>query len=375
MGEKSFTYYPNKVCVFIDTCVYRNHGLRFEDQFFEQLVKFAEKSSVLLINIGIVDLEVEKRIDEMAESFRKFASNIRKNCAGIKDLGELNEIQGIFDKSEHLKIKEELNNSFKKFKERARVLQIDYSGVEVEKIVNSYFKKEPPFGNGGKEKEFPDAIIMAALEEFCKKNAQEIYVISTDNDMKKYCETSECLIHVSGLRTFIDGVNRYDERYYDILKFINHIERKSIENLVGEQVSWLDIDLDNDGVVLKIKLVEIIMDEEPQVTSINHKECSVSIAPNLRLELDVEYGNPDTHIPPHIEEGQYGTGVYREMVNTTIDLEMEMLFEIKLDYDSETGKYSISDFTTDQGPIYITEGELRDLSAGPLFRSPFGLPF
>ena len=47
-------------------------------------------------------------------------------------------------------------------------------------IFELYFDGKPPFGTGEKRKEFPDAFVVAALDNWCGENGEEAYIITTD---------------------------------------------------------------------------------------------------------------------------------------------------------------------------------------------------
>lgn len=59
--------------------------------------------------------------------------------------------------------------------------------------------KKPPFGETKKKDEFPDAFVLAALEGWCEKNNERIYVASTDPDLKLFCETNQNLFYIKRL--------------------------------------------------------------------------------------------------------------------------------------------------------------------------------
>lgn len=71
-------------------------------------------------------------------------------------------------------------------KARIQIIGYDYCN-DVEGIFKKYFNSEKPFGKKGKQKEFPDAFVLSALEQYAKKNRIEnIILLSHDGDMFDY---------------------------------------------------------------------------------------------------------------------------------------------------------------------------------------------
>ncbi len=60
------------------------------------------------------------------------------------------------------------------------VLPID--NVQPAVIMDAYFGTKPPFGEGKKKSEFPDAFAAQALEDWCKAKEQKMVVVSGDGD-------------------------------------------------------------------------------------------------------------------------------------------------------------------------------------------------
>lgn len=73
-----------------------------------------------------------------------------------------------------------------------RVLK-DTKRVEMAELFERYFKGRPPFGDGRKKDEFPDALALLALEEFAGGERAGMLVVSKDKDWRKFCADSKWL--------------------------------------------------------------------------------------------------------------------------------------------------------------------------------------
>ena len=75
----------------------------------------------------------------------------------------------------------------------------------LEDAVEWYFKKEPPFSDPKKPKEFPDAFVLSALEYYHKEHKANIAVVSGDGDFSKACTLRRFIVHFSSLDEYIEA--------------------------------------------------------------------------------------------------------------------------------------------------------------------------
>ena len=66
-------------------------------------------------------------------------------------------------------------------------------------VIDRYFASEPPFDELNSKKEFPDAFALLALEDWCFRTEQRIYVVSKDQAVLRAAHASEHLIGVESL--------------------------------------------------------------------------------------------------------------------------------------------------------------------------------
>ena len=75
----------------------------------------------------------------------------------------------------------------------------------LEDVVNWYFQIEPPFFPGKKQKEFPDAFILSALESYHQEHQASIAVVSSDGDFMRSCATRPYMTHYSRLEKYAEA--------------------------------------------------------------------------------------------------------------------------------------------------------------------------
>jgi hypothetical protein len=103
---------------------------------------------------------------------------------------------------------------------------VDISFSNTQDVFDQYFKKQPPFGEGQKKDEFPDAFMLSIIEGWCKANKTNVHILSTDNDVKTYISPSGAIVPSFDIAELIEAVVAKSEQ----VKF-NFIDTSIIRNL------------------------------------------------------------------------------------------------------------------------------------------------
>ncbi len=113
---------------------------------------------------------------------------------------------GSMPSEEELKTKclEEMISQWIAFKEHFVVEELPIVG-DLNQVVNWYFDSIPPFAPGKKAKEFPDAFIISALDQYYVEHNANIAVIGNDNDFRRACDNRRHIIHFSDFDNYIEA--------------------------------------------------------------------------------------------------------------------------------------------------------------------------
>lgn len=216
-----------------------------------------------------------------------------------------------------------VRNTFEDHLKRADVVIIptSYANDTLESVVDRYFKKEKPFGGKGKEKEFPDAFILASLEKYAKeKGIPQIKVFSTDGDINLY--NNELFVKEEigqYLSDFIakripaheqEEKRRRDEK--DIARLMNYLKdgfchyEKQIHDhveeflsdvsLYEERFNYADIDeayVDDVNVAGSIKDIEILSVDDETIQALYFVDVEAIVKVNHFCEEDSIWDSED----------------------------------------------------------------------------------
>ncbi|NES96832.1 MAG: DUF4935 domain-containing protein [Desertifilum sp. SIO1I2] len=128
---------------------------------------------------------------------------------------------------------------------------VELDRVSLIDVCASYFSGSPPFGEGKKKYEFPDAFALLALQREAKDRNKMIYVVSGDSDWEKFCSSSDDLNLIGKLDDLLEtiiGETDSDDVYvcYDLY---NQKEEK-IKKYIADNFLDLEFSLDRSGTSL-----------------------------------------------------------------------------------------------------------------------------
>ncbi|MEM8719170.1 MAG: PIN domain-containing protein [Cyanobacteria bacterium P01_G01_bin.39] len=183
--------YPTPIFrIFLDTEVFVSANFNYQDSSFTKLVDLVNNDELVLYITTVTRNEIlsniEKEVHNSDSSLKTIHKEFRKNA---KILYNYQNFKSLFSLN-HNKDEtcQELKNQFLNYLEKIKAQVISVDQVSPEDIFDQYFNNLPPFKEGKKKYEFPDAFSIAALEKEAMNNDFKIYVISRDNDWQKACE-------------------------------------------------------------------------------------------------------------------------------------------------------------------------------------------
>lgn len=198
---------PNYSAILLDTSIFDANGLRLEKGLLSKLKQFA-KSPVDFLMPDVIYGEVRAHLEQKIRAAR---STLEK---AINDAGD----HIFFEGDELTKAKTLLLDSKRieglaearldAFLNETNAISIECGQfLNVSELLERYFAGMAPFSETGKKKnEFPDAIVLMAVEEWASKNEKFVLAIAQDDDWSRYCESSskiDCITSLSdGLALF-----------------------------------------------------------------------------------------------------------------------------------------------------------------------------
>lgn len=282
--------------VFIDTQVFIKESYNFSAKGkFALLEKQIESGRVQLLTSDIVKGEVERHIKEDVEKgLGKLQSVLSDRRLAIFREGKYS---SIFQSIDLLLMTTYALKTFNDYLTNVNAIWLDINDVNLHSVVTDYFFTKPPFGEGHKKSEFPDAFNASLLQKYSTANGK-VYVVSDDGDFSNV-ENVYCF---KTLNELLDAIISQDDEIG--LQSKEYLNSTSAQNLIFNkvEVELMDVgyqlyvdgtDTDRKGVSSgfeydETELLSVSTQKltELEVVDIEYTDKTITIMTNCRTKLE-----------------------------------------------------------------------------------------
>lgn len=239
MSEKS-----SYDALLIDTSIFDGNGLRLEKGLLGKLNQF-KRSPVAFLLPDVICGEIKTHLEQKIKASRS-ALEKSINDAGDhlffdgttlnqvkKSLLESKVIDGLAEK----RLEDFIKNT------GAIVLECG-DHLSVSDLLKKYFSNAAPFSESGKKKnEFPDAIVLMAVDEWALKNNKSVLAIAKDDDWSRYCESSKNIDCIGELSDGLAMFNKANSPYAFLSKLELALDTENATFFLNEVASKLEEEL------------------------------------------------------------------------------------------------------------------------------------
>jgi len=262
--------------IFLDTSIFESENY-FEGRNINILFNLAKQNLIHLKVTEIVYREVLVRIENHAiKSVNLFKSQKLNFEKEARILRNTNVLSDYFEKTDFKELKEkskrEILEKFHQVIDEFNIEIVDSSIANIKEVLGDYFETNPPFKNGIKKNEFPDAISLNTIKKWCEETSNSVIHLSNDKDFDKYVKKAiDCSHDLSSLLQLLFTENS-DIQY----EFITAIYNKSIAEIEGSIVDELSEDLSSSA-YSKIENDAWYEDVEVDFLEINEIEIIIGV--------------------------------------------------------------------------------------------------
>jgi hypothetical protein len=278
--------------LFIDTCSLRHRQFDFKGRVFTALLELAKTGYARLLTTSLTVAECKVRIREAVNiaktQQKKFAGEAwaLKRVAGYDALFEPLDADSVIGE-----IIAELEHYFS----AAGAEFVDLDRASVSQVVQNYLEGAPPFGGGEKRAEFPDALVLSALEAWCDEYGREVYVVSRDEKLKEACDKSSALYPLADVSDFLNLISKHEglasERILKAFRLYAHAIETEVRAKFGDIDMYLTGYYSGDANLDSIDDVSI---GEPDVIDIGETESTLEAECEISFRVEISYEDTDT---------------------------------------------------------------------------------
>lgn len=349
----------NKI-IFIDTSIFESENY-FEGKNINILFNLSKQGLVEIKITEIVYREIltriENHITKAVNLYKKDKLNFEREARILRNVDILNHH---FEKVDFKKIKEDAKEQIvTKFNEIVKNYNIEIINsdiADINEIINDYFEIKPPFKDGLKKNEFPDAININTIKKWCEINNVTSVYITNDKDFANYKnEFVNCSHSLPSILEFL--YTEDDDIQYEFItsifkKSIFEIKSKIEEDFIDDLNLLAFSNLENDAFYedvecdfLEINEINVIIGT---INEIEDEIFSYEIEMDITFSVEAYY----TDLSMAYYDKEDGVWWGEERVSETKKYSVNTL--VYADFELEENK-------TDGNFIEITDYEFRQL--------------
>jgi hypothetical protein len=145
-------------------------------------------------------------------------------------------------------IKKQLINKWTSFINNENVILLTYPTISTRVLFDKYFSEHPPFKGQGKKSEFPDAVSLITLEQWCLKNRQVCYTFTDDHSWIGY--NDDLIKIIKDHREFVEILlKKFKNKKYESSRFdlASNVIEKYHESIIENLNTWLEEQFDSES--------------------------------------------------------------------------------------------------------------------------------
>jgi hypothetical protein len=282
--------------IFIDACIFDQEKFQFASPQITAFIDATRKKELKLLLPAPTRQEIEDHISNGAERAISALNHARKEHPFLHQLKSLPKRKDL----PHAKYKLErrIVQSWERFLKKFDVVELGYTGVKIDEVMQWYRWGRAPFGTGEKRKEFPDAFAFAALLDYAKKSKAKVAIVSADNDFKEACKSRSDFHHFPSLAALTDALlsgKRYHKAAVALVPANKQLICDAISKDFPDRGFYHANAPEGKDYVDDVKVLSVEL-EDTAIIGLGHQEFTVAFSATVSYTAHAEYDDPDSWV-------------------------------------------------------------------------------
>ena len=221
--------------VFLDTSIFDGQQYNFSSIAFSTFVRECRSRGVKLILPDPTEREIQRHIRAKSSAAVKALKDAIRQAPFLSKwrpfaqrIGSEQEVQQV------------ARGEWIAFMNQFSVVRVGYESLDMRQIMDWYDHAAAPFGKGGKQKEFPDAIAVALLADYAQKHSCYVAVVSGDLDFEAACKRFSSLLYFKTLQSLTELLISTDDTRVVSLQAAIQNDLSVLEEAVFGEAEQLD---------------------------------------------------------------------------------------------------------------------------------------
>jgi hypothetical protein len=325
----------DRLHVFLDTEVFVHKNFDFGGALFQRLERARTSGLVDLYVTSVTDRETEAKIAEAVNDAATAQRKFQKEARILRNLSEP-AFTGLFEEFDTDELTKQLLSQYEQFKKRVNVEVVPNADDALDQVLDRYFQRKPPFGEGKKKHEFPDAFAITALESWCRdEEIEEMHVVSSDPDMQSACYEVGLFVHVASLEKMLELITEKETGLLQLGEQVLARNAEQITQEIAKQFPMLGFFLaDQEGDIVEVEADHVEIEESSLVDVVDDEMT-------FRITVEVSFR-------AHVVADDYSTAVYERgypvvflhQIDADLERTVTIPAEIKIQFERDNPEAS-----------------------------------
>lgn len=275
--------------VFLDTEVFVEANFGYTSP---RLAAVADLAKQARIRVFLTDLTVREIKTNIKEAIDRAAAT---RPPPILRNSSLPQVRALLEPLDVTAVENELVGQLEEFIRAAGTTVLPIEDESLRPVLDNYFNRVPPFGPGKNKAEFPDALVLETLKEWCRVEGRGMAVVTRDEGMKAACSDVGPLFDFADLPKYLDTVASEDEALSEFIRETIVCHDKEVLEKAKEVFPNFGFYLeDDDGDVGHVELTGIEYDGEVEIISLAADQAIIEMPATLTFKAHISYSLPGT---------------------------------------------------------------------------------
>ncbi|MBF9018483.1 MULTISPECIES: PIN domain-containing protein [unclassified Oceanispirochaeta] len=323
----------------------------FDTEFFQSLsYNFASKKIDILkqlSTIDVIDMRISSVVDEennirIKKKIKSLKSIVRKNKSDFYILNSCEKTKNLLSEEKIEELEKDIIESYDIFKKDFLTI-VTNNTIEIDTLLNLYFKESPPFNKELKKHEFPDAFSVLMIKEDIQDD-DEVIIVSNDKDISDLIKGFDIIDKVTifcNISDLLDHFSKESDFYEDLLQMINKEEFTSELEKIFDDISFQANGF-HDPEIEERSLISIDGIKNIKILDIEDEYVYFSLVGKYKINFNVESTDPDSWHYDSEDKVAY----YFEKINyeTVKEIDITIYFEMLKNEEWEIETVSPEDY-------------------------------
>jgi hypothetical protein len=280
--------------ILVDTSIFDQQAYNFASAALTQLTSIAMSKQLTLLLPDPIEREVIRHIKERSHAALKALEDARRKAPFVSKWKSW-PAERITDETKR-EIEAIAEAEWREFLKNFTVQRLGYTGVDMAQVMDWYDQQQPPFGEGGKRKEFPDAFALAAAIHYAVSNSTQVAAVSLDQDHQKTCARHSELLYFRDLPALIEAFIAEDVQIASIKQALQAAPDPLVQQIqedFPELAFYPEEDPNGDVDDVTVKSVKIT---RTTVIELVGHETTIAFEARVRFSAHVSYDDAATAV-------------------------------------------------------------------------------